>query len=179
MSNDGYDKKPTLEQAVAALSDEVEPSRNLWPGIESRLQTPIERQPYTGSRWMPHAVAASLVVAVSSLAFSVFTWQHAQAINSEQVALLEQNMEIRLLEQRHRLMRANFQQKLDEYADSMDSAVVADIRNSLFVIDEALEDLRVAMAKEPENPRLAKLLVETYRQQQLVIQQVPFRDRSI
>ena len=61
---------PLLAKA-AELPKEIEPARDLWPGIEARLGEAPRHEESRGYRW-PMAVAAGFVVAsVSALRISV------------------------------------------------------------------------------------------------------------
>ena len=57
-----------LAREIRNLDREIQPARDLWPGIERNIsELPQRKKTELLGNWMPYAIAASLVIAVSSL----------------------------------------------------------------------------------------------------------------
>jgi hypothetical protein len=148
---------PALEREIARLPREIEPDEDLWPGIRNRLQAETAStrrgRPDTW-RWL--AAAAVVLVVVGSLAFGLrqdgdgarldlprpiasnggspdaapASWGGSEPSAVEVLAALE------------------------ERADELDPRTVETIRENLQVIDDALEEIRIALEEDPSNARL-------------------------
>jgi predicted YcjX-like family ATPase len=74
--------------------------------------------------------------------------------------------------QQHQLVKAHFLEEFAQLTNQLDPAVVADVRNNLVVIEQALADLQRALMHDPGNPRLNELLIETYAHERQLIEQM-------
>ncbi|NVK88505.1 MAG: hypothetical protein HWE13_10275 [Gammaproteobacteria bacterium] len=164
---DNDPKWSAIESALKALPKELAPETSQWSQIE---RTITRERPKRG--WMPFAVAASVMVAVASTAFSINTALSLKAFKSEQLAYQMAQEEIQYREHQRRLVKASFVQNLNQVADKLDSATIADIQNNLAIIEQAMLDIRAALAKQPGNERLTQLLQETYNREQQLIENV-------
>jgi hypothetical protein len=157
----------------------------LPPGSWSRLAARLEKEPGFGSldrparlswRWL--AVAAVLVAAVGLAVWSVVspgrvpgpvtepaaTTAATPAGNARPAALVE-TIEMEL-EQAGRHYENAFK-ALEQMAASEDSpldpAVMATLRENLAVIDKAIDESRVALGANPEDPLAQESLLEAFR----------------
>lgn len=167
-----------IKQAIDQLPDSFEPQQDQWKAICSRIEAEapeikvnnIQRSARQG--WMPYAVAASLLLAVVSTAISWKSMSAYQALQQQQFALFEQQRSMQLMEDQHQLLKARFLDDFEQQAESMDPAVVADVKNNLVIIEQALADIKKALAQDPGNQRLNELLAETYTQERQLIEQI-------
>lgn len=150
----------SLDDALAALSLEVAPSRNLWPAIAGRLQPGARRrQP------MFYAAAAGLAGAclASALTWAVLHGRAAPPVaaaapTEAQSAAFEEPRNPNYLAARENLA-ASFRERLA----LLDPATRAKIEASLAVIRRAHEDIRKALASDPASPVLEQLWQSTTR----------------
>ena len=70
---------------MAELNWDIQPRRDLWPDISSKIRFADKRKQHmpnseakTNKPWLPYAVAASTVFAVVSLMLSAMNYQYAQ-----------------------------------------------------------------------------------------------------
>ncbi|NVJ62572.1 MAG: hypothetical protein HWE27_19450 [Gammaproteobacteria bacterium] len=171
MSTDNSDDKKwsAIEQAIKKLPREISPPESGWKNVEQQILSQpvaIARQ----SKWMPFAVAASLLVAVFSTAISIKTLNDYESFRDEQLAFQRTQEQIMLQDQQRQIIRTNFIGRLQNASSSLDPATVADINNNLAIIEQALIDIKQALIKQPGNSRLTELLQDTYAQEKGLIE---------
>ena len=160
-----------LKQAIAEWRDEL-PTRDLWSGIQSRIET----QPVTAARritfTLPQlALAATLLIAVAS----GLTWMVAHppaARNTEAVIQAYGNPED---ETQGTIVQANFadaqfnaavddlEKILREERGRLDPRTVLIIERNLKAIDTAINEARMALNNDPANPYLNSHLADARR----------------
>jgi hypothetical protein len=153
-----------LDAELANLPRDIEPPRNLWPGIRARLQ---ERP----RRARPVAFAAAAGIAGACVA-SALTWAilhgrpqlpapqpvaRAGASAVVGAASFDEPRNPNYVAARDNL-EANFRERLA----LLDPATRAKIEASLAVIRRAHEDIRKALAGDPASPVLQQLWQSTW-----------------
>ncbi len=149
-------QQDSLDRLIASLPKDVVPPGNLWPGIAARLSSRTRRAP-------PMALAAAIAMAAAGLA-SFFTW-----------AVLES----RTVPPRHsdrgrdQFIRGAARSEIrtgagrggkdvSRTAALLEPATRAKIEASLAVIQKAHEDIRKALAADPQSPVLEQLWESTW-----------------
>lgn len=169
------DKQKQLQQALKSLPQEMEASRELWPEIEANIKGKFTKI-YT-PRWIPWAIAATLVLSVGSVSWSWRTYQQAELLvrnyTAPQVDSIEQTKHaLKSMEQEYRLARTALLSQIDfEYGEEQ-AAMITDVRSQLRIIDKATLNLRKAIELQPNDPNLPKLLKATYQQELAVLSQL-------
>jgi hypothetical protein len=163
---------PLLAKA-AELPKEVEPPRDLWPGIAARLGEAPRRAEPRGSRW-PLALAAGVLVASVS---ALLTWSLVRApdpaTQPQAVATDYQAADIvpvsygpnsgltaQELVARDELV-ARFREKFTTLRPETRDAIV----KNLAVMQAAADEIDAALAKDPASGMLKGMLVGTYKQE--------------
>jgi hypothetical protein len=162
----------------AASLPTLRPSRDLWAGIEARIQsmpqdaTPV--RPIT-SRWMsqrwygaPLARAAVLVIATASATlFASHHWSSSSAphgspsapvttaVTNTGVSTVSNTPAARTSEFIYDQQISAMRQILDSRRSRLDPKTVAIIEKNLRVIDTAIAESRTALARDPANHFLA------------------------
>ena len=165
-------------RARAASLPTLRPSRDLWAGVEARIQsmpqdaTPV--RPIT-SRWMsqrwygaPLARAAVLVIATASATlFASHHWSStsaphgspstpaATAVANTGVSTVSNAPAARTSEFIYDQQISAMRQILDSRRSRLDPKTVAIIEKNLRVIDTAIAESRAALARDPANHFLA------------------------
>ena len=155
-----------LLDRAASLPASLEPGRDLWPGIEARLNAgrrpaalpPPARAYRPGLAW-----AAVLLLALAGLAALVFLKpapvpRGAAAANPSLVSL--RAAEPDYLEARRQLVRA-----LQARRGKLSPETVKVLEENLAVMDHSLAAMKKALEKDPGNRGLADLIDATYRQE--------------
>ena len=152
-------QQESLDRLIANLPRDVTPSRNLWPGIVVRLVRSPRRAP-------PLALAAGIVVAAACLA-SLFTWAVLQSRSAPR--LLQTEVAKGSFEEptdaKYVLARDMMQKTFRERLALLEPATRAKIETSLAVIRQAHEDIRKALAADPESPVLEQLWESTWHEE--------------
>lgn len=162
------DLESVAEQARALPP--LAPPRDLWEGINARLETPvipIATAPVIGARaprrsvsLRVFAIAATVLIAVSS----TITWQltrsdsvadsTAVAATSAGTAVVPvMNVDV-VYEREIAALRTIVNERFAE----LDSATVSVLRSNLEIIDRAIEDSRAALEKDPASRVLSTTL---------------------
>jgi hypothetical protein len=163
---------PLLAKA-AELPKEVEPQRDLWPGIAARLGEAPRRAEPRGSRW-PMALAAGVLVASVS---ALLTWSLVRApdpaTQPQAVATDYQAADIvpvsygpnsgltaQELVARDELV-VRFREKFTTLRPETRDAIV----KNLAIMQAAADEIDAALAKDPASGMLKGMLVGTYKQE--------------
>jgi len=144
-------------RALPALA----PSRDLWAGIEARIQAPVVSLPAPGaarlrSRWHATAwlgaAAAALIAATAGITYTV-TMHHAEhaqlAAARPSAGTPVTNVAVLPVERVYDQEIARLQRVLQERRSTLDSGTVTVIERNLRIIDAAIAQSRAALEKDP------------------------------
>ena len=151
------------------LPSSVQPGRDLWPGIEARLE---DRSVITGdfgrkrrfSFWHSRtalAAAATVVLIILSVLGSLRPWEH-ETISSatEQVAVISTFARIDRASDR---VSRNLLTRFDRHGNVVASEAGDVLNQNIGIIDGAIADIRSALQTDPTNTRLAQMLRLEYQ----------------
>jgi hypothetical protein len=147
-------RQESLDRLIASLPRDVVPPGNLWPRVVARLQP---------RRTQPMALAAAVAVAAAGLA-SFFTWA---VLESPSVPRVIQSVAASASFEEPRdpkyvLARDSMEKTFRERLTLLEPATRAKIESSLAVIQKAHEDIRKALAADPQSPVLEQLWESTW-----------------
>ncbi len=150
-------QQESLDRLIASLPRDVIPPGNLWPRIAARLSHKPRRM------MQPMAMAAAVAIAAAGLA-SFFTW-----------AVLERQSVPRVIQTvaatasfdeprdpKYVLARDGVERTFRERLALLEPATRDKIESSLAVIQQAHEDIRKALAADPQSPVLEQLWESTW-----------------
>lgn len=176
-NNEEGDSK--LAQQLAELEWDKEPSHDLWTDISSRIRfisnkKDIKKQTV---RWMPAAIAASLILALVSVFFSYGSFIKSNELDKHRIAMASyQQAQLALIEQQHKMVRVQFSTMLEQQADSLSPGCVRAVKMLMADIDSASNEIKMALSAQPNNPDFTSLLVRTYQQEIKALSR--FKNRS-
>lgn len=147
---------PPLSGAPA-LPRSVTPEADLWPGIRARIgpRPGALRSRVSLPRWVL-AAAALLLLALGSSLTVLLSRPGSAPVSAVQTA---GNLEAQYAAASAELLTA-----LDKARSHLSPATIATIERSLRIIDAAIEESRLALAKDPGNEALSQLVVAAWRQ---------------
>lgn len=175
-----------LLDEAAALPEEIAPPSDLWQGIaprlESRISPPAERVDEVrtiGPRpvrplpwWMQAAAAVALVVTTSLVTLRVagngdtgqpdtvvLPAQQAQAPAAGTPAALAS---FAPAEKEYEKAIGDLQTVLEQHRERLAPETVAALEANLRIIDQAIQESRAALARDPSSPELARMLTDAY-----------------
>jgi hypothetical protein len=148
-------QQEALDRLIERLPREVVPPDNLWPGVAARLSSRPRRVA------SPMALAAVVAMAAAGLA-SFFTWA---VLESRSVPRVIQTVSVSFDEPRdpkYVLARDSVEKTFRERLALLEPATRAKIQTSLAVIQKAHEDIRKALAADPQSAVLQQLWESTW-----------------
>jgi len=151
------------------LDWDIQPPRDLWPEIQAKISladNQIAGTPKIKHGWMPLAMAACLMLTVGSLSLSFYALnQNTQQLQMQTALLLQQQDAIRSIELQHEAVKSQLVGLLQNSSNELSPTLVADANNILNTTEMAAEQLKRAIADDPNQDEYLKKLAETYRQE--------------
>lgn len=163
-----------LMAAAKKLSAEVKPERDLWPGIEQAISRPATSPGTVWNSVWAQAAAVVLLIAGSSgvtyLAVQEDADQVSPVVSDGPVLVFEQVSSARFgsrynLGPDYQDARRTLAVKIDDELNRLMPEERAEVEKNLDVIRKAIDDINKALAAEPDNELLQKLLLNTYREE--------------
>ncbi len=167
---------------AAALPGPVAPPHDLWPAIASRIAPARWSRLFAWDSAALVAAAAAVVLALLALAFlqrspgtvrtaeipvaSPGTLERASAGPAVEDPVLAQ------AERDYETAADALLDALQQRRGVLTPQTIAGVQQNLQVIDRALVEVRQALAKDPRNPELNRMLVATHRKKVDVLQRV-------
>jgi len=158
-----------LRARVEALPESIEPPKDLWPEIESRIAAEKVVRPRFGRSAM--MAAAAVVVLVSSVVTAFLVGRHSistVAVSPTPRPAASDVLQASFAELGVYDYQSTRQQLLDVLEarqDEFSPATLEVILSSLRLIDDALGEISRALGDDPGNELLMRQLASTYRRQ--------------
>jgi hypothetical protein len=152
------ESNPRIDAKLRSLPREIEPQRDLWPAIEARLDsTSSRRRP----AWAWQAAAAVVLVAASSL-ITASLLRRGDSPTAQATAPAVP------------VVRAAFGQPsgLGAGYESARQDLAMDLLANLAEMRRAADEINAALARQPGDPLLEELLMNTYQDELGVIASV-------
>jgi hypothetical protein len=159
---------------AAALPEEMTPARDLWAGIDARLdEGRFWRRPRGLAGWGAGlAAAAGVVLAVSAALHGPAGPRGASPLPSLLPAALRSEDPVAAAEREYARAAAELMAALEQQRDRLPPEALASVERDMQSIDVALAEVRRALATDPANPGLNHLLASTHQRKVEVLQQV-------
>lgn len=188
-SRDGQGNGKTKVTSLRDLPEAVQPSRDLWAGIEAQInaerqssaqpvQSPVTRRP--AQRWLAAAaMIGTLAIGVwigRSILPSVGPTQPPLAVNKPTSAQQPPAKDAAALVQAAYLSDPKFRETREALVKSLAARLAAlppesraQVVDSLATIHKSMQDLEAALGKDPTNALLQELLLNTYQDEMRVL----------
>ncbi|GGW83648.1 hypothetical protein [Alteromonas halophila] len=152
-----------LKQQLDTLPEEKHPERDLWRGVALALENEADTstaKPGWRSGWAAMAASVALIAMVS--------WYSLQQPSgpTEPSAITGEAL-VQALSQQHEQQK---QALLVEYTDT--PALADNWQQQLDELDDAAAAIKAALAEDPDNPALLRMLQNVYQQQITLIERV-------
>jgi len=180
-----------LEQA-AALPKQLQPGRDLWPEIATRL--PVRRRVFPFVRswvpvtWNPALAAAAVLLIALSSAVTAFLMRGGRGaadlaegpgVTLQPVAMATGVSSIGQAEMEYERAAQALLARIETRRDSLSPETLRVVEQNLETIDAALGEVRRALVEDPSNPGLVRMLASTHRKRIEVLQAVVRHSRSL
>lgn len=142
-----------LQKSVDRLARDIAPGRDLWPGIETRIQ----RRQRARAPWA-YGLAASFLVAVAAGGLWFGLARHAPEAGAPAELAASTSPEAQYFAQ-----RAAYAENSVQTAPNVSPATRAVILKNLQIIEGSMQQIEGALEKDPNNPRLRALLYDLYQ----------------
>ncbi len=151
MNNEELDRQ--LDDKIKALSPEVHPEKDLWPGIEYAIEMRSEKRP----KWVVYGAAAALIAA---LGFTLMPSMKNAENPTLQTALND-------MDQHYAIEKASL---INYYAN--DVALTNNWQDQIQELAVARTAIIEALQHDPNNSFLLGMLKNTYSQELKIIESV-------
>ena len=149
-----------LARAVKNLDPEMQPTRDLWVGIERQIQDyPQKQRDSRSNNWMPYGVAASFVVAFSALLLNMMQ------LNSEETRLVSAEQTFNQMQVDYVQLRNPLVQKFGEVNKNLDEQTLDDLYRNLDILESARKEIESQVRENPENRKLVETLMRIHEQE--------------
>jgi len=159
-----------LRQRAARLPRSLDPPRDLWPEIATRITAETVVQGRFVRRALMAAAAAALVAGSVVTAYMVGRSQTGTIVENRQVIetgpseiVLASFQELGVAD--YLVTRSGLFGALEERSDDLSPETLEVLMVNLKVIDDAMEKIAEALGEEPGNEFLMKQLAAAYRRQ--------------
>lgn len=177
---DEYTFMKNILGETANLPRSIQPDRDLWSGIQSRIDVTsksAEVVPFPKSairRWAPLMAAAAVFLVIAGLNYSKTTPPVSPVAYNPTTATLATvpNEELESLESQYAEARSALMQALDDRKGEMPEDLAATIEENLNIIENAVVDINRALEENPENPELERMLHAAYQSEVTLLQAV-------
>jgi hypothetical protein len=169
------DSAGRLDEALELLPREIEPARDLWPGIAARLGRPATRAP---GRWPWLVAAGVLLVTGSSLVTAVLVRRAAPTV--AQVPAVPAAAPVQPAEfGPGQALGPGYDAIRQQLADTLESRIGrlppearARLETNLVELRRATAEINAALALRPGDPLLEELLLNSYQDELAVLASV-------
>lgn len=159
------DPEARLDALLGAIPRTVEPDRDLWPGIEAQVAPRRGRFP----RWAGQIAAAVALVAISSLVTAVVVRHATQPV----AGMTAMDAPVRFasasfgpghsLDAEYVAARRQLALQLEQRIASLPPAARDKLEWNLAEMHRAAQEINEALARQPGDPLLEELLMNTYQ----------------
>jgi len=149
----------SLLRAAACLPRRIEPDRDLWPGLAARMRRPL------GSRLWPGIAAAVMILAAGAATSTLWRSAPAGAESPATVTAaryLSGDPGLREAEEEFMKATVKLMAALERRKADLPPGTLADIEESLRVVNLAIAETGAALARDPRNRHLERLLTGIY-----------------
>lgn len=163
-----------LMAAAAALGTDVAPSRDLWPAIEQAITMPAKaNHTVWNSVWAQAAAVLLLVGGSSAVTYVVVSENAASPTQFASGGVSDLRFErvtanfgsFYSLGPDYQDARRSLSAKVDDQLGRLSAEERELVLRNIAVIRTAIDDINLALADEPDNSLLQKLLINTYQEE--------------
>lgn len=150
-----------LARAVRDFEREIQPTRDLWPGIERQIANyPQRHRDDWLYKLMPYGMAASLLIAVTALILSV-----TQVGGREELKYLSLERSMGEMQNEFMAVRNPSIQRFEKANQGLDRETILLLYKNIEIIEKARKEIELALLQNPENQHLIAMLMRVHQQE--------------
>lgn len=158
-----HDENRDMDLKLGHLDREIQPTRDLWPGIERRIADYPQRRIWRIDVLMPYGVAASLVIAVASLLIALSNDSPGDPIL---MAPSLDNLQAEYIRVRNPML-----EQFSQTNSSLDPHSLEDLYRNIEIMENARHEIEALIRENPENRHLVGMLMRIHRQELELLRQ--------
>ncbi len=165
--------RAAVQSRIDGLARWVDPPRDLWPGIVGRIERQKVERGRFGSRARRFALAAAAAAVVAAAMLAAYTVGRRQSqpvitavdpTPSVVAASFDANS-LAAIESEFRHARTELLVILEQRRHQLSPETLLVVDSNLQLIDGAIDEITLALGRDPDNPQLSHRLAAVYRQQ--------------
>ena len=157
MSNDEH----TLDRMLNGVAQDIEPVRDLWPGIQAGLQAPTVIAPRREWHLLTRIAAGFLLVALSSVTTYVLTRSAMQS--DSQITANTANNNGHAIVQEYLRSRTELDRQFATRIAQLSPTTRAKLESSLADLRRAENEIVAGLSANPSDSLLQELLLSTFQ----------------
>ena len=161
-----------LAREVRGLNREMQPSRDLWAGIERRIEAHPQPKKAEPVAWMRYGMAASVLMAFSALVLTLVDVS-GNLGGAETPAFVDTDGRTTL-----NTLQVEYQRTRDPLVDrftdtnrNLAPETLEELYRNIEIMAQARRDIEEQVRRDPTNPRLVELLMRVHEQELELLKQ--------
>lgn len=168
-----------LMAQASQLQKDIQPERDLWPNIVEAITNPVAPTMSPWNRYFAQAAAVLLLIGGSS-GITYLAMQDDSPVLAQNIfpgGLTFEPVSVNFGNQyalgpHYQDARSFLESRLEDELQRMSPEARAEVKASMNTIRVAITDINRALANEPDNTLLQKLLLSSYREELSVMKKV-------
>lgn len=161
-----------LAREVRNLDREMLPNRDLWSGIERRIEAyPQPKKVERNTSWMRYGVAASVLMAFSALALTVMDMTGSLPATELVAVDASGTQTMDMLQVEYRKTRQPLVEQFTDTNRNLAPETLEELYRNIEIMAQARRDIEEQVRKDPTNPRLVELLMRVHEQELELLKQ--------
>ncbi len=149
-----------LAREIRNLDREMQPTRDLWSGIERNIiEHPQRKKSEWSGNWMPYGVAASLVIALGSLLINLM------GNNQSPYSLAPSEAALTNIQSEYVKVRNPLVDQFTENNKQLAPETLNDLYLNIEIMEKARRDIEAQIRQNPDDHRLVEMLMRVHAQE--------------
>ncbi len=162
-----------LAREVRSLDREMQPSRNLWEGIERKIQDyPQPKKTQTELPWMRFGMAASVLMAFSAMVFSLLGYQGATSPETAFASFDRAGGNtLDVMQVEYQKNRGPLVEQFTKANRDLGPATLEELYRNIEIMAKARVEIEAQVRQDPTNRRLVEQLMRIHEQELALLKQ--------
>jgi len=150
-----------LAKSIRELDKEIQPSRDLWAGIERNIVHLPQRKLHDRMQeWMPYGMAASVVLAMAAVLISL-----NNPLPTAETLPVSMDMVMGQMKSEYMQVRNPMVEQFNETNKDLDPTTMQELHRNLEILELARKQIEDQIRQDPENTRHVEMLMRVHEQE--------------